>query len=135
MSRLARTTYALLAVSFAGLGVTRWIADHYFGGEKEFMQTPVGGFLVWTFAFIWLVALLGLLPVSMLRNRRNMPESEMTIYPWWQWLLLIPYVAHDNNAKVPRWIYIPIFAVAFILAGFLLIVFVAMGLHQLFGNS
>jgi hypothetical protein len=81
-----------------------------------------------------LVALLALLAVSILRDKRNMPESEMTVYPWWQWLLLIPYFAHDNDAKVPRWIYLPIFAVGAVLTCSLLIVFVAMALYQLFGN-
>ena len=134
MSRLSKITYALLAISFAGLGATRWIADRYFGGEKQFMHTTAGNVLVWTFTFIWLVALLALLPVSILRDKRNMPESEMTVYPWWQWLLLIPYFAHDNDAKVPSWIYLPIFAVCAVLTCSLLIVFVAMALYQLFGN-
>ncbi|GEM_PF-5347448 len=135
MSRVSKITYALLAFSFVGLGATHWIAVHYFGGDKQFMQTPLGSFLIWTFALMWLVALLALLPVSILRDRRNMPESQMTIYPWWQWLLLIPYFAHDNNAKVPRWIYIPIFAIGLILAGALLIIFVAAAWFKLFGHS
>jgi len=128
-----KITYTFLGVGFAGLGITRLIADHFFGGEKAFMAHKAGSIVTFTFVFIWCVGLLALLPMTVLSEQRLLPKSEMRSYPWWQWLLLIPVLVHDNNARVPSWIAIPIIAVALLLAAFLALVFIMMGLHQLFG--
>lgn len=130
MSRLQKIGLWLAGIGFAGLGLSRLIADWVFGGEKQLMQLPGARFVVPTFSFLWLVGVVVLLPAAVLLERRRMPESQMTIYPWWQWVLLFPYSDHDNDAKVPRWIWIPLFAVGFLLAGALLVIFSILGLHH-----
>lgn len=118
-------------IGFAGLGLSRLVADRFFGGEKEFLKLPVGHFLVLFFAFLWLVAALALFPMAIIRQKRRMAESEMTIYPWWQWLLLVPYFEHDHDARVPRWISLPLIGLALLFALLLLAIFLALGIHQL----
>lgn len=131
MPRLFKIGFWFTAIGFAGLGLSRLIADRYFGGEHEMMQTRYGRLVVMTSSLLWLIGTLVVLPVAVLVQRRRMPESEMTIYPWWQWVLLVPYFDRDNDAKVPRWIWMPIFAIGLLLALALLLIFGALGLHRL----
>ena len=128
-----KITYTFLGVGFAGLGITRLIADHFFRGEKAFMAHKAGSIVVFTFVFIWCVGLLALLPVTVLSEQRHVPRSEMRSYPWWQWLLLIPVLVHDNNARVPLWIAVPLIAIALLLAAFIGLILIMIGLRQLFG--
>ena len=118
----------LTTIGFAGLGVSRLVADRFFGGEHEFMRTRFGYVIVMIFVSLFLVGGVVLLPTATLIRRRKMPEARMTIYPWWDWVLLVPYFYRDNDAKVPRWIWMPIFAFGFLLALVLLIIFATFGI-------
>jgi hypothetical protein len=131
-----------LATGFAGLGICRLIAELFFGGEKGFMEMKYGSAIVFTFVFIWLVSILALLPMNLAKDQKRVPLSAMKRYPWWKWLLFFPLLIFhaaplvpeiEGTAYVPRWISYPLIGIALLLAAFILIVLVTIGVHQLFG--
>ena len=126
-----KVTWTVLAVGFFGLGLCR-LAAEFLGGEKAFIHTTAGAILTFTFAGVWIFGLLVLVPICVFKDRRQQSDEELTTYPWWQWLLLLPFIFGDVNARVPRWITVPLLIVGFYLAALLIIVPLSLYLHELF---
>ncbi len=84
-------------------------------------EFPYKAGIVISLSVIWIIGLLVLVPLSTCIDRRAIFDKDMTRYPWWQWMLFIPYLKGDANAPVPGWIAYPLIFIGCFL-GMLIIV-------------
>jgi uncharacterized membrane protein len=121
----------LLLFSFLGLVLCRIIELFFLGGERQIMKHPFWSKAVIVFGIVWCVSLAVLVPIQILvfdrKERRDRTLQKLTIRD----LFCLPFGAANPNAKIPKWIKIPVLSILFLLLGIFVIFFVMLLLTYL----
>lgn len=71
------------SIAFVGLGLCKLIQICFGISERDFMATPLGGVLIWTFSIAFVLGLLGIIPIALLLRQRTEPELQQPVVPRW----------------------------------------------------
>jgi hypothetical protein len=127
-----------LVISFMGLLGCRLVDQIFYGGKGAFGKTPAGSFVIILCAIAWCVGLLVLVPLRVAWDKsrideiqRKIRDGEIDPTP-----LPLPrqmaFFASFGN--LPKWLYLPVVAVAWFLVGVLVLIIGGLALASITGK-
>ena len=116
---------SLISASFLGLVFTRVIGLLFFENDNQIMQHPFWSIIVYVFSFLFIISLMVFVPIQIVyferKERGDRPLQKMTLRD----IIGLPFGVFNPDAKVPKWIKIPILSVMCILLAILLLGLIA----------
>ncbi|MFA5239011.1 MAG: hypothetical protein WC476_04785 [Phycisphaerae bacterium] len=115
-------SFCLLGMALCGV-----VGLLFFRGEQRIMEHPFWSKVLFVVGGGFLVLLLVVIPVQIFIFDRKERDSQSLAKLTIKDLIGLPFGVCNPNAKIPKWIKIPVLAILFSLLG-ILVIFVTMGL-------
>lgn len=89
-------TLLMLVGGFGGIGLLDFLGYHSATNELT-----VSNILMWTGILMFLVGVVVMVPLNIAFDRRPENSPQLNTYRFWEWLVHMPIIFMDGNAKIP----------------------------------